>query len=234
VHRSVGALRIGGNYTWSKSLDDGSSDGTSFAQPIDDFNIRLNKARSDYDRPHVFNGTLTYTLPVGRGKAFGNSMPHWMDNLIGGWDLGSIITWESGAPFTVSSQRETTGIQANTWANYTGDRNAGSVSEQGGGVYYFSAAEIADFSFPGAGQIGTSGRNTFRGPVYSDIDTSLVKRFQVKEHKYFSFRWECYNLLNHPSFSGLSVNLTTPSTFGKFSSQQGNPRIMQGALRFDF
>ena len=234
VHRQVGAFRLGANYTWSKSMDDGSSDGTSFAQPIDDFNIRLNRARSDFDRPHVFNGTVIYTLPIGRGKTFGNSMPQWADTLIGGWDLGSIITWESGAPFTVSSSRATTGIQGSTWANYTGNRNAGVVSEQGGGVYFFTAADLANFSFPAAGQIGTSGRNTFRGPQYSDIDTSMVKRFKVKEHSYFSFRWECYNLLNHPTFSGLSTNLTTPSTFGKFSSQAGNPRIMQAALRFDF
>ena len=161
-------------------------------------------------------------------------MPEWADRLVGGWDLGSIVIWESGADFTVSSNRATGAIPGNTWANYSGDRNIGSVSRQGSGVYYFSAAEIAAFSFPGAGEIGNSGRNAFRGPGYINDDLSLVKKFKITERQSINFRWEFYNLFNHPTFGGLTTNLTTPSTFGKFSSTVNDPRVMQGSLRYTF
>jgi hypothetical protein len=53
-----------------------------------------------------------------------------------------------------------------------------------------------------------------------------------------TFRAEAYNLFNNPNFGGLTVNLTTPATFGKFSSTIGatgtNARVMQGSLRYDF
>jgi hypothetical protein len=161
-------------------------------------------------------------------------MPAWADRAIGGWELGSIIIWESGGVFTVSSNRATSAIPGNTWANYTGDRNTGSVDRRGDGVYYFTAAEIAGFSFPGAGEIGTSGRNSFRGPGYINDDLSLVKKFKITERQSISFRWECYNLFNHPTFGGLTTNLTTPATFGKFSSLVSDPRIMQASLRYSF
>ena len=234
VRRQAGTLKLGANYTWSKSMDNISSDGNGFTSPIDNFNLVLNRARSDSDRPHVFNGSLIYTLPIGRDKFLGRQMPVWADRVLGGWDMGSIILWESGALFTVSSNRATAAIPGNTWANYTGDRGIGTVQERGDGVYYFNSAQIASFSFPGAGEIGTSGRNAFRGPMYYNVDLSLVKRFRIKERQAINFRWESYNLFNHPTFGGLSTNLTTPATFGKFSGLIGNPRIMQVALRYDF
>jgi hypothetical protein len=61
------------------------------------------KGRSNFDSPNAFTFSGIYTLPVGRGKAFGNNMPHWADTLIGGWDMGALWIWESGSPFTVSS-----------------------------------------------------------------------------------------------------------------------------------
>ncbi|HLH16390.1 MAG TPA: hypothetical protein VKX45_04185, partial [Bryobacteraceae bacterium] len=103
------------------------------------------------------------------------------------------------------------------------------------GVYYFTPAEIANFSEPAAGFIGSSGRNTFRGPGFFNIDASLVKRFELAERKYVTFRAEAYNLINHPDFANPSVNFGgVAATFGKISSVVNNPRIMQLALRLDF
>ena len=105
----------------------------------------------------------------------------------------------------------------------------------GPGVYYFTPAQIADFSEPAAGSIGTSGRNTFRGPRFFNLDASLVKRFELMEHKSLTFRAEAYNLLNNVDFANPTVNLGgNASAFGKISGVVNNPRIVQMALRFDF
>jgi len=251
VRRSAGALRTSFNYTWGHALDNigaysltgGSTssapEGNGFAPPIDSYNARLMRATADFDRRHVFNGSTIYTLPVGNGKRLGGNMPRWADALIGGWDIGLLTIWQSGGPYTVLSQRFTTGVTAQyTWANYSGAKGIGSVQRKGYGVWFLGPDNFAQFSYPAAGETGSSGRNTFRMPRFFNVDASLVKRFRITESHVVTFRAEAYNLFNNPNFGGLSVNLNTPASFGKLSSTLGaygtNARVMQMTLRYDF
>ena len=244
LQRQFGALRVAANYTWSRSLDNDLSaatggEGNGFAAPLDSFNEALDRARSNFDIPQAFTMTSQYTLPIGKGHMFGGSMPKWANTLLGGWDLGGLWIWESGTPFTVSSGRATGPSTASTWADYTGSRNVGSVMTSnngiGPGVYYFTPAEIANFAEPVAGYIGSAGRNTFRGPRFFNVDASLVKRFELMERKYLTFRAEAYNLANNVDFNNPGVNFGgTATAFGKISTVVNNPRIIQMALRFDF
>jgi hypothetical protein len=235
VRRSTGNLRFALNYTWSKTLDNASVDGSGFTAPVDSFNLALNRARSEIDRAHSFNWTTSYILPIGKGRLIGGGMPDWVDRVAGGWEIGTLGFWTSGPVMTVSSGL-TTGPTGNaTWANYSGDRNIGSVQRFGGGVRYFAAEDVARFSAPGAGFVGSSGRNAFRGPRFFNADASLVKRFRLPgERKYVTFRMEAYNMFNNVNFSTPAVNLQTPQTFGIISGTTGNPRILQMALRIDF
>jgi hypothetical protein len=233
--RQTGDVKFVVNYTFSKTMDNSSVDGNGFTAPIDNANLWLNKARSDYDRPHSLNYNVIWTLPVGRGKQFGSGMPAWANAMIGGWDLGVLGVWQSGGVFTVSSGRRTAGSTATTWANYSGDRNIGEVQRQGNGVIWFTPEQVAAFGFPGAGQIGTSGRNGFRGPRYFNLDTSIVKRFPMPFERHFvQFRAEMYNTFNNTNFGNPGTSIVTPASFGRISSTVGNARIMQMALRYDF
>jgi hypothetical protein len=231
LRRTAGALRLSANYTFSKSMDNISVDGNGFTSPIDNFNFGLNRARADFDRPHVFSMTGIYTLPVGRGHRFGGDMPRIVDTVVGGWDFGVLGIWESGSPLTISSGRPTGPSLNNTWINYSGDRNIGDVLRQGNGVFYYTPAQIAALTdpanFPVAGSIGTSGRNSFRGPRYFNIDASMVKKFRITEK-------HSYNLINNPNFANPALSIATPQTFGKISSVVSNARILQGALRYEF
>jgi len=235
LRKQIGDVRVVGNYTWAKSIDNSSVEGNGFASPTDSFNLRLSRARSDFDRPHSFNGQFSYLLPVGRNKKFGASMPHVVDTLIGGWEIGSLVVWQSGGPFTISSGRNTTYGAVASWANYTGSRNVGNVVRQGDGVWFYAPnSYVNNFSFPGSGDFGNTGRNTFRGPRYFDTDFSLVKRFRIYETHAVTFRAEAYNAFNNVNFGNPAVSLTSPQTFGKLTSIVGSPRIMQLALRYDF
>jgi hypothetical protein len=84
-----------------------------------DFNLHLSHGRGEVDRPHVFNSSFIYTLPIGSGHRFAGNIPGWVNNIIGGWDLGLLTLWQSGANFTVSSGRATASTSVNTWGNYT-------------------------------------------------------------------------------------------------------------------
>ena len=242
LQRQFGGLRVTSNFTWSKSIDNDQStatggEGNGFAAPLDSFNESLVRARSNFDIPYAFTMTGLYTLPIGRGKALGKDMPRWLNSVVGGWDVGGLWIWESGSPFGVSSGFATGPSTAATFANYSGSRTIGGIttSPLGPGVYYFTPAQIANFSEPTAGTYGTSGRNAFRGPGFFNVDASLVKRFAVTEHKALTFRAEAYNLMNNVDFANPSVTLSgSKVSFGRISGVVNNPRILQMALRFDF
>jgi hypothetical protein len=242
LRRQTGALKFVANYTFSKSIDNTSREGgLPHVSPIDNFNVRLNRARGDYDIPHAFNSSFLYTLPFGKGRRFAGRVPRWADSVVGGWDLGLLTIWQSGRVVTYLSGR-TTGptppitatdpTSGSSYVNYTGDRNIGSVMRQSDGVYWLTSEEIKRFSFPQAGEIGTGGRNAFRGPRFFNVDISLVKKFRISERHAVSFRAEAYNLFNNANFA--APNATLDPSFGKLSATVGNARVLQGALRYEF
>jgi outer membrane receptor protein involved in Fe transport len=234
--RNAGAFRFAANYTFSKSIDNWANEGngTDSTSVIDWFNTRLNRARSDFDHTHSFNSSFIYALPVGQNRKFLGSSPGWVDSLLGGWDIGVLNIWQSGSLFTVSSGRATGPGTGNTWADITGSRDFGDLQKRGDGVYMFTAADIARFTFPAAGTIGTTGRNAFRGPRFFNVDTSLSKRFRFTERMASTLRIEAYNLFNEATFGTPSATMATPTSLGKFSGTIGAARVLQAALRFDF
>jgi hypothetical protein len=241
LRRTTGMLKAAINFTYSHTLDNTNQEGNGFSAPLDSFNLGLAKARGDFDRPLSLNSAVTFTPPIGRNKKFGGSMPRWADSLIGGWDIGSLLVIQSAQPFTVGSGRATGASTVATYANYSGDRNAGYLQRRGDGVYFFTPAEVAQFSsaagpvlFPNAGEIGNSGRNAFRGPTFINLDASLIKRFKITESQSFQFRAEGYNVFNHAQFGTPSTTLSNLATFGKYSSTLNGARTLQLALRYDF
>ena len=251
LRRQTGALKFAVNYTWSKTIDNASTDGSGEVGPLDNFNLGLMRSLSDADRPHTFNWSASYTLPIGRGRLIGGKMPDWLDRITAGWEIGSLGFVTSGQPLSISSGVYTgpnitdfgpLTTNLGSLTNFSGtDRSIGSAQRFGGGVRFFTPEQVAMFSVASPGSVGTSGRNTFRGPGFFNTDLSLVKRFRVAgERTYVTFRAEAYNLLNWVNFSPPGVNLQTPQTFGQISSTPtgaGNPsgaRILQGALRLDF
>jgi hypothetical protein len=239
VRRTTGNLRTSMNYTLSKSIDNGSVDGNGFTAPIDNANLNLNRGRGDFDRPHSFNWTASYILPFGKGQRWMSSAPAVVNQVFGGWELGMLGLWQSGTVMTASSGRRTAPSSSNTWINYSGSRNIGALERRGDGVYFFTPSQVSELtasaSFPLAGEIGTSGRNSFRGPRFFNTDLSLVKRFHMPwERHYVNFRAEIYNFFNNPNFGQPGFSIATPQTFGRISSTVGNARIWQMALRYDF
>ena len=166
-------------------------------------------------------------------------MPRWANTLIGGWDLGGLWIWESGAAITAGSGRFTN-VSYNTasWLNYSGTRDIGTVSrkvDNYDGVYFFDPnVNFSKFTYPGMADYGNAGRNTFRGPRFFNVDASLVKTFALTERKRMIFRAEAYNLLNNVNFGNPSFSLTNAQSFGKISNVVSNPRLLQGALRFEW
>lgn len=92
------------SYTFSKSIDIGSTDPGSTAasgRPDtpslglvvqgDQRNLNSNRALSDFDRTHRFSTSFVWTLP-----SFGSK-----SKFLKGWQLSGIGQWQSGTPFTI-------------------------------------------------------------------------------------------------------------------------------------
>jgi hypothetical protein len=240
--RSQGAFKFQANYTFSKAIDNWAREGngTSLGSVMDYRNNVLNRGLSDFDKRHAFNAAFNYTLPFGHGKRFLGSSARWVDAIVGGWDLGVLNTWQSGNVLTIATGRATgPNSGASYWAVYSGSRDIGKVDRRGDGTYYFTNEEKAAFTFPTAGEFGNTGRNTFRGPRFFNVDVSLSKAFKLTETLKLTYKAEAYNAFNNVNFDNPGLSLASPSAFGRISGTigpngSGGARIMQMALRVDF
>lgn len=86
----------------------------------------------------------------------------------------------------------------------------------------------------GLTRFGEQRRNVLRGPSFSSLDLSIHRRFDLwNEFTNLEFRWEVFNVLNTANF-GLPNRTVNGGGFGTITTLQGDPRIMQFALRFNF
>ena len=114
--RFAHGLSLDTNYVWSKMLSSydssgwGSRNGTNTIQSSFDRNASY--GLSNFDIPHARKGSVVYALPFGKGKL--SYRP--LDRVIGGWTFGSIMVWQSGAPFSILSGRGTLNRQAKSAA----------------------------------------------------------------------------------------------------------------------
>jgi hypothetical protein len=83
-------------YTFSKTLGDG---GVYRAEN----DLALSKSLLPSDRTHAIQQNFTYLLPFGKGGNYPTHIPAWADEAIGGWQISSGMTWESGAPLTFTA-----------------------------------------------------------------------------------------------------------------------------------
>jgi hypothetical protein len=243
------------SYTWSKSLDDTSSvtggflNGTSGAVaqawPQDPFGTRAEKGPSTFDVGNAFTASVFQDLHIDR---IGFLHPL-SEKVTGGWQLLSISTMTSGAPFTVYSGVQQTGVGAN------GVDRPDQVAEPELSTsrtiredYFGRANENASFFMipvglpggtgPNQGRFGTLGRNTFRGPAFYNFDFALIKDTPIvrrgsSERTDLQFRAEFFNLFNIVNF-GLPANIIKGTGFGEISRTAGTSRQIQLSLKLIF
>jgi hypothetical protein len=225
------------NRSWDPSLSTVSTGSVQSASstPFDLRDRSLNYTWSDFDRRHVFQGTYTYELPVGRGKTFGSDMPKALHYIIGGWQTAGTVIWASGRPFTVYSGINTVSNVVQSTADCSAcTRDSGTLVLESGRNFWFDAATRAQFTAPAPGSIGNTGRNFFLAPHYFQWDASLAKKFPITEKVNFDLRVDARNVLNNPSFDNPTAVITS-SIFGRINdSVTNNARRIQFSGKISF
>ncbi len=245
------------NYTFSKSIDDASGIQTSgvFGAAFIHNALRPkdNRSVSDFDIRHILNFNSVVELPIGRGRSFFNDLPKVADFFLGGWQMSTVFRYNSGAPiaggfFDVAGWPTNWNIRSfvtRTRAVSTSPNLLSGTSSDGvAGVPNLFADPLAAYqSFRVAAPGETGDRNVLRNPGYMALDVGLAKSFQMpwNENHRVQFRAEAFNIANTQRFTGVDsvfgldpFKNTPQDTFGNFTAIQGEPRILQFAIRYDF
>lgn len=194
-------LAFRGSYSFGKSIDDSS---TLFAQtesansigvPINGYS-HFNRGLSNHDIRHRATFALLWDLPSPQLSPL-------ITELLGGWKLSSLGTFQSGIPFsaTLGYDAARTGTSR---PDYRGGQRPDLVAHQqtflGTPEQWFNPQA---FRRPTKGFLGNLGRNTLDGPGYSSVDLSFAKNFtlnSLKESSLLELRLEFFNVLNHANF----------------------------------
>jgi Carboxypeptidase regulatory-like domain len=222
-------LNLGVAYTYSKSIDNSSSERNATDVPPNGLDARRERGPSDFDRTHIFTTNFIWYLPrLVRGGFAGG--------LLNGWQFSGIGRLWSGTPFDVVMDDDVAGVgpvqnqRPDVIHNTDGPRTA----EQ-----YFN---IFAFQRPRSGTFGYMGRNSMRGPGVNKWDLALYKNFTLREGVKLQFRSEVFNAFNHPVFTTFvttidtnttRVNPTATNNFGKVTATR-DTRVLQFALKLSF
>jgi hypothetical protein len=227
TQRFSNGLQFLGSYTFGKSLDYGgsaASGGGAVGNPQTITNLDAGKGPSGFDVRHRAVISWVYEMPWGPGRP-------WLSNggalaaVLGGWQMAGIATMTTGRPFTVFMQ---TGVNngAPSWPNRIG---SGELDNPTVDLWF----NPRDFQAPPANTYGNSGRGILYGPGHINFDTSLSKKFPLGQGTNIEFRWDAFNLFNHPGFGFPNQNFDSP-TAGRITSTAVDNRSMQFSLKFNF
>jgi len=144
--------------------------------------------------------------------------------LAGGWQATSIITLQSGAPFSVSLATPTANTGTFTRPNRVCNGNLPS-SQQTISEWYDIACFVAPPPY-----VGNTGRNVLIGPGLTTWDLGADKDFRLTERFGLQFRSEFFNVLNRANFGLPSASIGATSA-GTITSVITNARQIQFALR---
>jgi hypothetical protein len=237
-------LQAQGTYTWSKSLDTGSTSvGTdAFSNSLTNTQYilpRLNRGPSDFDVRH--SATVHFTWALG-GEYMSGSKTGGFALLQHGWSLGGILQLSSGIPFNVVLGGDPTGQQTVNVEDLPNRSHSGACKNpiNAGNPKNFIKTEC--FSFPNPVNLyGNSGRNALTGPGLLDVDASLIKNTQISDRFNAQFRLEAFNVINHTNFSApLDNNVIFDeggglvSGVGAITSTQNPARIVQLGAKLIF
>lgn len=221
-------------YTWAKTMDD-----ADFYEPPaqNAWNKPAEWGLALFDVRNRFTLGYVWQLPFGRGQQYGSNVNRALDEVIGGWQLSGITTFQSGSPFTV--------YPCCVDYSNTGQYDFGLRPNINGPVKYLNPRKSGNlwfdpsvFSVPAFGTFGDASRGVTVGPGINNWDITVSKYFAITERIKLQFRSEMFNAFNHTQFSMAGYGNLQP--IGPGVPTQGTvnstlpPRHIQLSLRLQY
>jgi len=224
--RAWHGLQFDANYTWSHTL--GLATPNQWTSQSSQYTLR--DLRSSYgptlfDLRHVVHVNGTYDLPFGKGRQFLNRGGV-LNQIVGGWTVGDIFTFQTGAPEVVNGGNLTFNDYGDGGVNLNGvsrsqlQGSVGVYHVPGGGYVnildpkYLTGSSLTPNTNP-----GTIGQVFYLyGPHQTFNDMSLSKAFPITERIRLSLQAEFLNAFNHPTFNFLGYNYYNNIQSGAFGT----------------
>ena len=206
------------SYTWSRNLDstsegvgainNQSSGANRTSVPPAEGGLKLDRGPSDYDRTHRLSVLYVWDVP---GPAGG-----FWKNVLGGWSIAGISSFQSGAPFTVENgiTRAASNSARPDLSNPNSPLNSRAILTPASGSrscvtgyrnpdtdLCVNPADVHWIQGVGLPNASTVGRNTLLAGGINNFDLSLTKSFRIREQRQLMFRLEAFNAFNHPQFT---------------------------------
>jgi hypothetical protein len=253
------------SYVFAKALTNYNANSSiNFAQFTTLRNLNYDKGPAPFDIRNAIKGQAVWDLPFGSGRRWMNSGNGVLNRIVSGWQIDSIVRWQTGTPIGITS-----GLGGTTNENDPGVILHGitpsqlqsmvgvNKTEVPGAVYYLPAS-LLNASFTKVNTAAISPCNTpgalcqklfVHGPQFFDTNLSLVKTTKITERINFEMRMEALNAFNHANFYYACGVSTTPcsislqsSSFGKIvgnysdfnTTQDPGGRIIQLVGRINF
>jgi Carboxypeptidase regulatory-like domain len=250
--RFAAGLQFQANYTLARTLNDGTTivnNQSANESPRTQRNLGLDYQNSDQDQRHRFVANVVYDLPFGTGRRFLSGLSGAMTPIrkaLEGWTIGTIITYQTGTPWYVTSGRSS----FNSFNSGNNSAQLGSMTfeefKKNIGVYrtpvgvFFvnpsllnvvtntttgalTSARLKEGIFvqPAVGTFGNFPMNSLFKPNFTQTDFSLAKRTYFSERGNVEFRMNVFNIFNHPNFT-IANQSYEATTFGRITGTTGN------------
>lgn len=215
-------------YTYGRAIDEvltSSAFATVTQNGLQDPNDRAaERGRGDFDIQQRMVSSFLWEVPGPKSGV--------LKGVLGGWELGSIITLQEGRPFHVDAGRDRslTAVRHDR-AQIVGNPELASNRSRGEKIFEWFNKEA--FALAAVGSHGNSGRNNLQGPGVINLDVSLRKRFSIAEGHSVDFRVDFFNLPNHPNFGLPRRGSATDRRLGRITGA-GRGRIGQFSLKYSF
>jgi len=242
-------LGLGAHYTWSAFIDSASeifnpSSAGEVAIPQNVFDPRNDRARSTYDRPHRFSANFVWELPLYRNQ------PGFVGHVLGGWQIASFVTFQTGSPFTPLNGADPTaaeggidGLVGNAirpnlapGANIFG-KSLSDLLAAGGRSLFLQLGPCVripnTLTCTPTDRFGNVGRNVLRSDGLKSVDFSVLKSTRISESHQIQFRADFFNLTNTRSF-GIPEARINNAGFANQSNTNGGIRRIFLSLRYVF
>jgi hypothetical protein len=239
-------FNIRGAYTLSKTLDDQSGFRYNSSVYTNPFDPSFDRGPANFDVRNRLVISGIWQLPLDRPFRNGNGF---MRRVLEGWETSGIASFQSGTPFTIFSESDSSeeGLFEDR-ADQIGPNhifsprsqhtfnpgvvNADCLGAQGYAQhFYFDPTAYSCFNVPDL-TFGNSPRNALRGPGRNNFDLTIGRTFKISETKSVEFRSEFFNAFNHANFFNPD-HFGGDGNFGQIIAAR-DPRIIQLALKIYF
>ena len=234
-------LQFNANYNYSKSLDLNSLGSQGGYAYQDSNNPSTNYGPSDFDTRNRVSSTVIYALPFKGNR------------LVEGFQLSSIVQWQTGNPINIVNNSTYTGLGSMIHPNLLAPITKSKTQLTNGDVSWITSTGVCTTinvtptctfqnTTTSAGVLsgfGNISRNSVVGPGFADVDFSLEKNTKVTERVTFQLRADAFDVMNHPSF-GQPVANDQSGIFGQILSTRfavgdvGSSRQVQFSGKFLF